>query len=109
MDMTGRWECVGDSMSRIGIIAAMERELHPLVAAGSRPVIRDRRKRTSLLLRADVQCFAVNLPDQRHRQQAAEATARAVVKKYQPEILISAGVAGALMRTLKVGNVVCPT
>jgi hypothetical protein len=38
----------------------------------------------------------------------AEATARAVVAEYHPETLVSAGLAGALMRSLKVGNIVTP-
>jgi adenosylhomocysteine nucleosidase len=95
-------------MSRIGIIAAMERELHPLIAHSQMKGW----KRTSLLVEGhDVQCFengdtvaAISGMGSKR----AEATARAVVKKYQPEILISAGLAGALMRTLKVGNVVLP-
>ncbi len=95
-------------MSRIAIIAAMERELHPLIVHSPRKDW----KRSSLTVDGhDIQCFengdtiAVISGMGIKR---AEATARAVVKKYQPEILISAGLAGALMRTLKVGNVVVP-
>jgi adenosylhomocysteine nucleosidase len=90
-------------MSRIAIIAALERELHPLIQHW-RPA--------SLTADShDIQCFdngdtiaAISGMGTKR----AEAAARAVVKKYQPEILISAGLAGALMRTLKVGNVVLP-
>ncbi len=90
-------------MSRIAIIAAMERELHPLVKDW---------KRTSLTVSGhDVQCFQNEdsiavISGMGIRM--SEATARAVVAKYHPETLISAGLAGALMRTLKVGNVVTP-
>ena len=90
-------------MSRIAIIAAMERELHPLVKDW---------KQTSLAVSGhDVQCFQNGdtiavISGMGIRM--SEATARAVVAKYQPDILISAGLAGALMRTLKVGNVVTP-
>jgi len=90
-------------MSKVAIIAAMERELHPLIKDW---------KRTSLTVDGrEVQCFesgdtiaAISGMGSRR----AEATARAVVGKYHPEILISAGLAGALMRSLKVGNVVVP-
>jgi adenosylhomocysteine nucleosidase len=90
-------------MNRIAIIAAMERELHPLVKNW---------KRTSLPVNGhDVQCFengdTVAIISGMGSKRA-DATARAVVAKYQPEILVSAGLAGALMRTLKVGNVVTP-
>jgi adenosylhomocysteine nucleosidase len=90
-------------MSRIAIIAALERELHPLVKDW---------KQTSLTVSGhDVQCFqngdAIAVISGMGIRMS-EAAARAVVAKYQPEILISAGLAGALMRTLKVGNVVTP-
>jgi adenosylhomocysteine nucleosidase len=38
----------------------------------------------------------------------AELAARAVVEKFRPQVLISAGFAGALIRSLKVGSVVTP-
>src|SRR6185312_17077894 len=87
-------ECVrGDSMSRIGIIAAMERELHPLIGHSQAGHSQTKGwKRTSLIVEGhDVQCFengdtvaAISGMGSKR----AEATARAVVKKYQPEILI---------------------
>jgi adenosylhomocysteine nucleosidase len=42
------------------------------------------------------------------RSRAAEQTARALVAQYKPQMLISAGVAGALISSLKVGNVITP-
>jgi adenosylhomocysteine nucleosidase len=38
----------------------------------------------------------------------AEIAARAAVEKYSPKALVSAGLVGGLMRSLKVGNVVLP-
>lgn len=95
-------------MSKIAIIAAMERELHPLIVHSS---IKGW-KRTSLTVAGhDVPCFENGdtvAVISGMGSKRAEAAARAVVEKYHPEILISAGMAGALMRTLKVGNVVVP-
>jgi hypothetical protein len=39
---------------------------------------------------------------------AARRAAQAVVKRYRPQMLVSAGLAGALIRSLKVGNVIVP-
>ncbi|HYL92496.1 MAG TPA: hypothetical protein VEW69_05000, partial [Alphaproteobacteria bacterium] len=39
----------------------------------------------------------------------AEAAARALVSRYQPATLISAGLAGALIRSLKVGSIFLPS
>jgi adenosylhomocysteine nucleosidase len=38
----------------------------------------------------------------------AEAAARAALQPYQPDLLVSAGLAGALIRSLKAGSVVTP-
>jgi adenosylhomocysteine nucleosidase len=38
----------------------------------------------------------------------AELAARAAMEKLQPRALVSAGLAGALMRSLKIGNIVMP-
>jgi adenosylhomocysteine nucleosidase len=90
-------------MSKVAIIAAMERELHPLIKDW---------KRTSLTVEGrEILCFengdtvaAISGMGSKR----AEQTARAVLAKYHPEVLISAGLAGALMRSLKVGSVVAP-
>jgi adenosylhomocysteine nucleosidase len=90
-------------MSRIAIIAAMEREVHPLIKGW---------KRTSLTVAGqDIPCFekgetVVAISGMGSKR--AEATARAVLERYHPEILISAGLAGALIRSLKVGSIVMP-
>ena len=38
----------------------------------------------------------------------AERTARTIIQNYHPEVVISAGLAGALIRSLKVGSVLLP-
>ena len=39
---------------------------------------------------------------------SAQLAAQAAIAKYQPQMLISAGVAGALIRSLRVGNIITP-
>jgi adenosylhomocysteine nucleosidase len=90
-------------MSRIAIIVALERELHALVQGWTRSSL-DHAGRTfpcfesgeMIAIAGGVGCHA------------AELAARAVVEKYDPQTLISAGVAGALIRSLKVGSIVTP-
>ncbi len=95
-------------MSRIAIIAAMERELAPLVRGW---------KRSSLDCSGRaVSCFT-SLDSENQEMVAvaagigctnAEQAANAVVAQYRPEMLVSAGLAGALIRSLKVGSIVTP-
>jgi hypothetical protein len=90
-------------MSRIAIIAAMERELAPLVHGW---------KRSTLA------CAGRILPSFEGQEMVAvaggigcrnaEQAARAAVAEYHPESLVSAGLAGALIRSLKVGSIVTP-
>jgi adenosylhomocysteine nucleosidase len=89
----------------VGIIMALERELHPLVEAGG-------------WTRTDLACCSRSLPCYESGNRVAvaggigckqaEAAARAVVEKYRPQILISAGLAGALIPGLKVASIVTP-
>lgn len=91
-------------MTKLAIVAAMEDEIRPLV--------RDWRQiaipcATGTLLgyeRGELLAVAGGIGSKR-----AEQAARAVVGKYRPETLISAGLAGALIRSLKVGKIVLPS
>lgn len=90
----------------IGIITALERELHPLVESHGG------------WTRSTLQLSGTTLVCYEHRDRVAaaggigckqaEAAARAMMKKYQPQMLLSAGLAGALIRSLKVGSIVTP-
>src|SRR6266852_5217982 len=95
-------------MSRIAIIAAMERELAPLVRGWKRstldcagralPSFADHHSEDQdmVAVAAGIGC------------KNAEQAAKAVVALYHPEMLVSAGLAGALIRSLKVGSIVTP-
>jgi adenosylhomocysteine nucleosidase len=89
----------------IGIITALGRELHLLVEAGGwarTDLTRGSRKFTCyenvdrVVVAGGIGC------------KQSEAATRAVVEKYHPQILISAGLAGALIPSLKVGSIVTP-
>lgn len=90
-------------MSVIAIIAALERELSPLV--------RDWKSRS---FDYDGRNFRVH----EHKElvavaggigrRAAATAARAMVDRYHPQVLVSAGVAGALAQGLRVGTVILP-
>jgi adenosylhomocysteine nucleosidase len=87
------------------IIAALERELRPLVKVKgwSRSPL-ESGERTFVVYRSgDVIALAGGIGSRR-----AELAARAVVEQFHPQILVSAGLAGALIRTLKAGSVVTP-
>jgi adenosylhomocysteine nucleosidase len=88
---------------RIAIIAAMERELKPLVQDWAVNVLSVAGKTRICYEHGDTVVVFCGMGSQR-----AEQAARAVVEKYKPEVLVSAGVAGALIRSLKVGSVVLP-
>jgi adenosylhomocysteine nucleosidase len=93
----------GERVSRVAIIAAMEREILPLVEGWSRvPLTRDNEK-FSCFEKGELVAVAGGIGCKR-----AERAARAVVEKYRPQTLLSAGLAGALIRSLKIGNIVVP-
>jgi adenosylhomocysteine nucleosidase len=87
----------------VAIIAAMERELAQLTSdwelntlhAGEQSLICHEGPGVVAVF-AGVGC------------KRAEIAARAAVEKYSPKALVSAGLAGALIRSLKVGNLVLP-
>ncbi|HEX7284834.1 MAG TPA: phosphorylase [Candidatus Angelobacter sp.] len=90
-------------MTAVAIIAALESELQPLVKAW--------KKNTLIVDGKAVECHesegaiavAGGIGSRR-----AEAVARAVVEAFHPQVLVSAGLAGALIPSLKVGAVVLP-
>lgn len=90
-------------MSRIVIIAAMEREVHPLVRGWQRGSISSG-TRTFTAFEKEERAVVISGIGRRN----AEAAARASIAQYQPGQLLSAGLAGALIRSLKAGSVVTP-
>lgn len=88
---------------KIAIVAALERELHPLVKNWRRTIVeREGRQFTfSESSYAVVVCAGIG-------PQAARRAAEAIIVRYAPEIVISAGVAGALVPELKVGETIFP-
>jgi adenosylhomocysteine nucleosidase len=89
---------------KIAIVAALEREIKPLVntwriAQASHP------DKKFIFYESDqvvVICGGIGA-------EAARRAAEAVVVEYAPELLISAGVAGALVSDLHVGDVIFPS
>lgn len=91
-------------MSNVAIIAAMEREIAPLVRGWRRGTVSSSDRRFSVF-ESDGVIVAVSGIGCKNAEQAA----RAVVAQYRPELLISVGLAGALIRSLKAGNVFTPS
>jgi adenosylhomocysteine nucleosidase len=90
-------------MFRVGIVAALEREVHPLVKNWS---VREKEVdgRQFRFLEKDnlvVVCGGIGA-------EAARRAAEAVIAIYAPTVIYSVGFAGALEPTLKVGDVVQP-
>jgi nucleoside phosphorylase len=90
-------------MSRVAIIVALERELHRFVQGWKVGVVDHDGKSFQCFESGESIAVAGGIGCRQ-----AELAARAVVEKYRPQTLISAGLAGALIRSLKVGSVVTP-
>ncbi|HEV7675759.1 MAG TPA: hypothetical protein VGQ12_14610 [Candidatus Angelobacter sp.] len=90
-------------MSKIAIIAAMEREISPLVRGWQRTALPSGDRKFALFERDGVLSVVSGIGCKN-----AELAARAVVAQYRPAILVSAGLAGALIRSLKVGSIFMP-
>jgi adenosylhomocysteine nucleosidase len=90
-------------MNRTVIIAAMEREIRPLVRGWHVSSISDR-VRSFAAFEKDERVVVISGIGRKH----AEAAARVAIAQYRPAQLISAGLAGALIRSLKAGSVVTP-
>lgn len=91
-------------MSKVAIIAAMQRELAPLVRGWRRGVLSSGEKKFMLFERDGVIAVASGIGGKN-----AELAARAVVEQYRPSVLVSVGLAGALIRSLKAGSVFTPS
>ena|SRR5579859_416997 len=90
-------------MSRVVIIAAMEREVQPLVRGWERGSISDG-PRSFTAFASGERVVVISGIGRGH----AEAAVRLAISKYRPAELISAGLAGALIRSLKAGSVFTP-
>jgi adenosylhomocysteine/aminodeoxyfutalosine nucleosidase len=91
-------------MSTIAIVAALDRELAPLVRNWQSRWFSHNGQNFRVYELANVAAIAGGIGPS-----AATDAARAMVARYRPEVLISAGVAGALVQGLKVGTVITPS
>jgi adenosylhomocysteine nucleosidase len=90
-------------MSRTVIIAAMEREVKPLVQGWRRSSINDGARSFTAFEKDDRAVVISGIGCSN-----AEAAGQAAIAQYRPTQLVSAGLAGALIRSLKAGSVVTP-
>ena len=90
-------------MSSIAIIVALERELAPFVRNWKSVSF----SHSGREFRAYEHEILVALAGGIGRR-AAEIAAKAIMAQYKPQMLISAGLAGALLHSLKVGSVITP-
>lgn len=90
-------------MPRIAIIAAIERELWPLIKSW-RSVKVEHEGREFTFYESDYAVAVCSGMGAEYGRRAAEA----VIVRYSPELLISAGIAGALVPELRVGDTVFP-
>lgn len=91
-------------MSEIAIIAAMEREISLFVRGWKRSLLAAGEREFPCFERDGVVAVISGIGCKN-----AELAARAVVAQYRPAILISVGLAGALIRSLKAGSVFTPS
>jgi adenosylhomocysteine nucleosidase len=90
-------------MSVIAIIAALDREMHPLVDEWNSSELNSGGNTFRCYHTDRLIAVAGGIGCER-----AELAARAVMENYHPQMLVSAGLAGALIRSLKAGSVVTP-
>jgi adenosylhomocysteine nucleosidase len=90
-------------MSKIAILAAIERELWPLIR-NWHSTKSSHEGREFIFYESDYAVAVCSGMGAEYGRRAAEA----VIRKYSPEILVSAGVAGALVPELHVGDTVFP-
>lgn len=90
-------------MSRIAIVAAMEREIAPLVRGWRRGTLFSAERKFVLFERDGVVAVVSGIGCSN-----AQLAARALAVQYRPAILTSVGLAGALIRSLKVASVFTP-
>jgi adenosylhomocysteine nucleosidase len=90
-------------MTKIAIIAAMEREIAPLVRGWQRGTLSSGERKFVVFDRDGVVAVVSGIGCKN-----AGLAARAVVTQYRPALLLSVGLAGALIRSLKAGSVFTP-
>lgn len=90
-------------MTRVAIIAALESELEPMVKRWSKSQLGVDGKTVACYASGDIVAVAGGIG-----RKWAEATANAVVKNFSPQMLVSAGLAGALIPSLKIASVFLP-
>jgi adenosylhomocysteine nucleosidase len=90
-------------MSAVAIIAALDRELHPLVDEWNSSPLAANGKTLHCYHTGALIAVAGGI-GAKH----AELAARAVMENYRPQTLVSAGLAGALIRSLKASSIVTP-
>ena len=91
-------------MPKIAIIAALEREIHPLVKSWPATTVHHE-GRAFTFYESD---YAVAVCDGIGAEPARRA-AETIIVRYSPEVLISAGLAGALVPELHVGETIFPS
>ena len=91
------------SLPKVAIIAALEREVHPLVKNWAKTILGHEGREFTFYESnyAVVVCGGMGA-------EAARRAAEAIIVKYSPEIVISAGIAGALVPELHVGETIFP-
>lgn len=100
----GPWTGSGrTSMSRIAIVAALEREVGPLVRKWHASEKEYAGRHFRIFEQGDIVLLCGGIG-----AEAARRAAEAVIALYAPEIVYSAGFAGALDSSLNVGDVVRP-
>lgn len=90
-------------LREIGVVAALEREMRPLIR-GYKRVERSHERRTFIFYEGDglaAVCGGIGV-------EAARRASEALVALYQPRLIVSAGFAGALDDSLHIGDVFCP-
>lgn len=90
-------------MARIAIIAALEREVHPLIRTWTKRTV----QRDGCIFTFHESHYAVAVCGGIGAESARRA-AEAVIESYSPAMLISVGVAGALVAELNVGDTIFP-
>ena len=95
--------CNGCLTPKIAIVAALERELHPLVKNWPRTTVEHAGRQFTFYESgyAIAVCAGIG-------HEAGRRAAQAMIVEYAPEVIISAGVAGALVPELKVGETIFP-
>ncbi|HKE33048.1 MAG TPA: hypothetical protein VKD65_15060 [Candidatus Angelobacter sp.] len=90
-------------MSSIAIVAAMERELAPFVRNWKAVSVSYNGGQFRVYEHENLVAIAGGIG-----RRAGQIAARAVIAQYKPQLLISAGLAGALLHSLKVASVITP-